>query len=122
MTAITINDIERIDINEGPNLAGLLQPWLTLNTLNEGAPRVQEISVRFDEVMYILTDGTKLDKKLTGETLSLQLLGLEVLGGTLKSIKTGDVIVTVAALGMTFKGHYNTHKRKGSFHRRCDTV
>ena len=124
MTTISLTDVVRIDIMEGPNFEGLVQPWLMLSTLGEvgGPSRVEEVLVQFDEVAYFLEDGSKLPKEWAGEISRMHLLGIEPLGGALKSIKGGDVVITVSALGMTFKGHYNTRKRKGSLLRQRDTV
>jgi len=122
MATIVIDDVERIDIMEGPNFEGLIQPWLMLSALGDVPSTVEEVLVQFDEVAYFLEDGSKLDKKWVGEISRMHLLVLEPLGGSLKSIKAGDVVITVSALGMTFKGHYNTRKRKGSLLRQRNTV
>ena len=124
MATIAIDDVERIDIMEGPNFEALIQPWLMLSALGEvgGPSTVEEVLVQFDEVAYFFEDGSKLPKEWAGESSRMHLLGLEPLGGALKSIKAGDVVITVSALGMTFKGHYNTRKRKGSLLRQRDTV
>lgn len=124
MTTIALTDVVRIDIMEGPNFEGLIQPWLMLNHFGEDQvlPKLDEINVRFDEVVYLLEDGSKLDPAVMGALSHMKLIGLEPLGGVLKSFRTGDVVITVEALGMTFRGHYNTHKRKGSVSRQRETV
>ena len=112
----TVN-VERIDIIEGPNLEGLLQPWLMKEAIEDANKvfAIPDIHVRFEEVRYMRNEWTA-DEEL-GVTFHPLLVGIGLLGGDVKSRKRDDFIITVSSALGTFTGHYNTRTRKGSLAR-----
>ncbi len=115
MTA-TVN-VERIDIIEGPNLTGLLQPWLTKEAIEEADKvfAIPDIHLRFNEVRYMRDEWTA-DEEL-GMTFLPLLVGIGLLGGDTTTRKREEFVITVSSALGTFTGHYNTHTRKGSLAR-----
>ena len=115
MTA-TVN-VERIDIIEGPNLTGLLEPWLTKEAIEEADKvfAIPDIHLRFNEVRYMRDEWTA-DEEL-GMTFLPLLVGIGLLGGDTTARKREDFVITVSSALGTFTGHYNTRTRKGSLAR-----
>lgn len=117
MTAsFTTDAIARIDILEGANLEGMMKPWLILVHSEEAKlpEAIESIGFRFDKVVFIDDNGARFDPRTVGELVMPRLLGIEVLGRDIKSAKNGDFVLTIELFGITFRGHYNTNKRKGS--------
>lgn len=106
--------VERIDIIEGPNLEGLLKPWLMKEAIEEAGKSlvVSDIHLRFDEVRYMRDEWTA-DEEL-GMTFLPLLVGIGLLAGDTTARKREDFVITVSSALGTFTGHYNTRTRKGS--------
>ena len=109
--------VERIDIIEGPNLTGLLEPWLMKEAIEEAekifAP--PDVHLRFNKVRY-MRDEWNADEEL-GMTFLPLLVGIGLLGGDTTARKREDFVITVSSALGTFTGHYNTRTRKGSLAR-----
>jgi hypothetical protein len=106
--ATKLEDVERIDIIEGPNLDELLRG------LKFAAPREEQpkgISVRFDEVVFFTEDGEEIAE--LGKTFLPTLVGISYLGNESSSATRDDFVIKVKSW-TTFVGHYNVHSRKGS--------
>lgn len=109
----TVN-VERIDIFEGPNLQGLLNPWLMKEAIREAGESYgfDEIYLRFDNVRYMRDEWAAYEE--LGRTYFPLLVGIGLLGGDTESRKRDDFVITVSSAVGTFTGHYNTRTRKGS--------
>lgn len=109
--------VERIDIIEGPNLEGLLQPWLMRESVEEAGFSLgtSDVHLRFDEVRY-MRDEWIADEEL-GITFYPLLVGIGLLGGEATTRKRENFVITVSSALGTFTGHYNTRTRKGSLAR-----
>lgn len=108
--------VERIDIVEGPNLEGLLKPWLLKSAYAEEGKAlpggVHEIYLRFDEVHFMDESGVAIEE--LGTTLMPALVAIGLLGGDATTRNREEFVITVSTAFGTFTGHYNTRSRKGS--------
>ena len=108
-------DIDRIDIVEGPNLEGLIKPWLMAEA--EMQPQNRPVALRFDRVHFYVGDSRVPSEEL-GSAYMPYLIALGTLGGVWMTRTRADYVITVASAAGTFEGHYNTKTRKGSLRRK----
>jgi hypothetical protein len=57
-------NVERIDIIEGPNMAGLFKPTLLAEAFEESGSKIDDVQLSFDLVKLFPKEGESLDEFL----------------------------------------------------------